>query len=127
MYLLFGPLLQFDISERPFTCLYDLSYILGGVSDFNVAILFLTCLICAWQVFDYFQVSLHEVSPVFYSVETMVSDLILEKNYNYFDLANTLFSVIFLANFSGLLPYSQTITSQLLLTLLISLLLMCAL
>lgn len=54
----------------------------------------------------------------------MVVDLITEKNYNYYDTVNMLFGVVFLANFSGLLPYSQTITSQLLLTITIALILM---
>ena len=124
MFFLFGPLIQFDISERYFTCGYDVSYILGGISDFDIAVIFISFLICFWQVYEYSSSSTNFISPFFYSVESMVVALITEKNYNYFDIVNTLFSVIFLANFSGLLPYSQTITSQLLLTLTIALILM---
>jgi F0F1-type ATP synthase membrane subunit a len=54
----------------------------------------------------------------------MVVDLVSEKNYNLFDLINMLFMAIFLSNFAGLVPYSQTITSQLLLTIILSILMM---
>jgi F0F1-type ATP synthase membrane subunit a len=61
-----------------------------------------------------------------YNVENLVWDLVSEKNYNIFDLVNMLFISIFLANFSGLLPYSQTITSQLIVTIIFSVILMFA-
>lgn len=54
----------------------------------------------------------------------MVLDLVSEKNYNLFDLMNMLFISVFLANFAGLVPYSQTITSQLLVTLILSMIMM---
>ncbi len=38
-FLIYGPLLQFDIAERPFTCVFDLTYLSGGVSDFDLAVL----------------------------------------------------------------------------------------
>lgn len=46
MFFLFGPLIQFDIAERYFTCGYDVSYILGGISDFDIAVVFISFLIC---------------------------------------------------------------------------------
>lgn len=38
-FLLYGPLLQFDIAERPFSCFFDVTYLSGGVSDFDFAVL----------------------------------------------------------------------------------------
>lgn len=49
-----------------------------------------------------------------------MSDLITKNNFNYISVLNTLFTLIFLSNFSGLLPYTQTLTSQLLFTLILS-------
>lgn len=46
MSFLYGPILQFDICERAFTCLYDVTYILGGLSDFDIAVIGLTAVIC---------------------------------------------------------------------------------
>jgi hypothetical protein len=124
MQIFYGPLLQFDISERSFTCTYDIFFLLGAISDFDLAVILVSISICLWQVYEYYNVTTQYTALLFYSVETMVIDLITEKNFNYFDTVNMLFAVIFLSNFSGLLPYSQTVTSQLLLTLIISMILM---
>jgi F-type H+-transporting ATPase subunit a len=51
-------------------------------------------------------------------------DLITVKNFNYISVLTSLFFIIFTSNFSGLLPYTQTVTSQLLFTLVLSFLTM---
>ena len=49
-----------------------------------------------------------------------MQDLITKANFKYSSVLLTIFFVIFSSNFSGLLPYTQTITSQLLFTLILS-------
>ena len=55
-----------------------------------------------------------------FDAELIVIDLIAAKNANYIDLVTLFFSIIFSCNFVGLVPYTQTITSQLLFTLILS-------
>jgi F-type H+-transporting ATPase subunit a len=42
----------------------------------------------------------------------MLIDSVSSKNYNYIILINFFFTTIFICNFAGLFPYSQTITAQ---------------
>lgn len=123
-FLLYGPLLQFDIAERSFTCLYDLTYLIISVSDFDLAVLAIILVFLVYNLSEYYNNQVVLRPSLKYSPESMVIDLISEKNYNVFDLINMVFVSIFLANFSGLIPYSQTITSQLLVTIILSLILM---
>lgn len=83
------------------------------------AAVFLITVVALWQVYSYYNVDIKEESLDF-KQETLMSDLILENNYNYISLLNTFFLAIFLNNFSGLLPYTHTLTSQLFFTLLLS-------
>ena len=65
------------------------------------AAVFLITVVALWQVYSYYNVDIKEESLDF-KQETLMSDLILENNYNYISLLNTFFLAIFLNNFSGI-------------------------
>lgn len=116
----FGPLAQFDLLERAPTCLYDFFPALLGVSEAHEMLFWITACLIGWQIFEFYANTNNEDVVVDFDHEGMVVDLVSVKNFNYTDLITLFFSLIFSCNFAGLLPYTQTITSQLLFTLFLS-------
>jgi len=56
-----------------------------------------------------------------FNLEILIKDLIKKTNYIYIDNIITIFLTIFCSNIIGLLPYTQTLTAQLVCTLFLSL------
>lgn len=124
MFVLFGPLTQFDLVMRASTCFYDLSFLVGGKTILTLALSFLLVLPLVWQIYEYYASDLHYAPVVYFDDEAIVIDLVTNENYNYSDLISLLFAIIFTANVSGLVPYTQTVTSQIIFTLILSSLVM---
>ena len=74
-----------------------------------------------WQVYSFYNVEYKQASLSNFKQEALMLDLITSSNFNYISIITTIFYVIFASNFSGIIPYTQTITSQLLFTLILSL------
>jgi F-type H+-transporting ATPase subunit a len=118
--LLFGPLAQFELLEKNPTCHYDLFFGLFGISEFHDTLFWLTFILLGWQIYEFYhEESLHKQTIDFDS-EVIIIDLVTSKNANYADLVTLFFSLIFSCNFAGLIPYTQTISSQIIFTLMLS-------
>lgn len=119
IFYMFGPLNQFDILERT-TCCYDIFLFLVGQSEFDLAVSNIIFFLICWQCYDYYNTQIKVDNVISFDTELIVIDLINKKNFNYIDFIGGLFVLILFSNLSGLFPYSQTITAQILFTLSIS-------
>jgi len=119
---MFGPLSQFDLLENMPTSCYSIFLLLFGQTELDIAILFITIFLICWQLFEFYNEKTRRDNTLDFDDEIVISDIISKKNYNYNDLVTIYFSIIFSCNLFGLLPYSQTLTAQLLFTLILSLL-----
>jgi ATP synthase subunit 6 len=117
----FAPLLQFDLLEKQPSCDFDFLFPFIGLTEYDNVTVWLWTLIVVWQLYRFYNTDLTTVAFSNFDHRTITMDLITFNNFNYISLITTLFYVIFTTNFSGLLPYTQTITSQLLFTLILSL------
>ncbi len=120
----FGPLAQFDLMEKSPSCWYDTMSVVTGITEFDETVLCLFATVTLWQIFDFYNESSQAESVVDFDDESLVTDLVNKANYNYNDVITTFFSIIFTSNFSGLIPYSQTVTSQMVFTISLSMLTM---
>lgn len=120
----FGPLTQFDILEQNPSCWYDLVPAFTGITEFDETALCLFGTVSLWQVYEFYNDSSNVESVINFDDENLVTDLVSKENYNYNDIITTFFSIIFTANFSGLIPYSQTATSQMVFALVLSMITM---
>ena len=118
--IFYAPLLQFELLEKGPNCDFDVFFPFVGLTEFDDATVWLLGLLGVWQVISFYQATVQVKGNLDFKQETLMSDLITKNNFNYISVLNTLFTLIFLSNFSGLLPYTQTITSQLLFTLILS-------
>jgi len=91
------------------------------VTEFDETALWLFVTVVVWQLFEFYNDSSEADSSLGFDDELLVTDLVARSNYNYMDVITALFSVIFSANFSGLIPYAQTATSQMVFALILSL------
>lgn len=118
--IFFAPLLQFELIEKIPHCGFDYFFPSLGLSEFDSTFLWLLSALGVWTIFEFY----HETNKfkfiLDFKYEHLMSDLIKMGNFNYLTFLAVLFFVIFSSNFSGLLPYTQTITSQLFFTLIIS-------
>jgi len=115
-----GPLSQFELLEKNPTCHYDLFFSFFGISEFHDTLFWLTFILGGWQIYEFYQEESKNKFNLDFDSELIVIDLVTAKNDNYADLVTLFFSMIFSCNFAGLIPYTQTITSQLLFTLVLS-------
>lgn len=106
------------------SCPFDILYPLSGLTLIDRQMFALLCCLLTWQLVSYYQTQLTSTAVLSFQHEALLGDLITRANYNYSSLISTLFVGIFICNFSGLLPYTQTVTSQLLFTLVLSFLVM---
>ncbi len=118
--IFYAPLLQFELLEKEPNCAFDLFFPFFGLTEFDDATVWLLGLLGVWQVISFYKTTVRVKENLDFKQETLMSDLITGNNFNYISVLNTLFTLIFLSNFSGLLPYTQTLTSQLLFTLILS-------
>jgi ATP synthase subunit 6 len=119
---MYGPLAQFDLLENlPSSC-YSILLSFFGQTELDIAILLITGFIIIWQVFEYYNEKIRQDNILDFDDEIVISDIISKKNYNYNEIVTLYFSIIFTCNLFGLLPYSQTLTAQLIFTILLSLL-----
>jgi len=122
--MFFGPLAQFDLLEKVPSCWYDVVPAVVGITEFDETSLYLFLTVSFWQIYDFYNEASTVDSVINFDDETLVTDLVSKVNYNYNDMITTFFSIIFTANFSGLIPYSQTATSQMVFALALSLITM---
>lgn len=122
--MFFGPLAQFDLLEKAPSCWYDVLPAVTGFTEFDETALWLFVTVSLWQIYDFYNESSKVDSVIDFDDETLVTDLVSKANYNYNDMITTFFSIIFTANFSGLIPYSQTATSQMVFALALSMITM---
>lgn len=122
--MFFGPLAQFDLLETVPSCGYNVWTAIIGRTEFDCNSLFLFLTVGFWQIYNFYNESSVVESVIDFDDETLVTDLVSRGNYNYNDMVTTFFSIIFTANFSGLIPYSQTATSQMVFALVLSLITM---
>jgi F-type H+-transporting ATPase subunit a len=118
----FGPLSQFDILEYLPTYSYDFFTWLLGQNEFELQLLILCIFLCGWQVYAYYNELLRSDHIIQFNEEELLVSLINKKNFNYADTITSYFSLIFICNLLGLLPYVTTLTAQFLFTLVLSLL-----
>jgi len=116
--MIFGPLHQFDLNELSPFCAWDLGLI--PIDTFIFIIVIVAGFTSCWQVYEFFfeWVQIHIVD---FDLETLIKDLIKKVNYMYIDNIITIFIIIFCCNIIGLLPYTQTLTAQLICTLFLAL------
>lgn len=119
----FGPLAQFDLLEKAPSSWYNV-WSATGITEFDETALWLFVTVSLWQIYEFYDESSKVDAVIEFDDETLVTDLVSKANYNYNDTITTFFSVIFTANFSGLIPYSQTITSQMVFALSLSMIIM---
>lgn len=96
----------------------------SGFTEFDVNTFYLSLIMGAWQINTFYDNTSFGDTNLDFNQEELISSLINKKNYNYNDLIGLYFCLIFSANFVGLVPYTQTITSQLAVTLFLSMTIM---
>jgi ATP synthase subunit 6 len=116
----FGPLAQFELLDKSPTCVYDIFSFIFGYSESHETLVWLTLILGSWQIFEFYAEEASSFNALDFDPELLITDLNSAKNFNYIEIVTLFFSIIFICNFSGLLPYAQTITSQMLFTLLLS-------
>lgn len=119
--LFFGPLAQFDLVEKVPSCSFDIMPVITGITEFDDTLFFITLMLIFWQTFEYYNETVKADNIIDFDEEMVVVDIVSKKNYNYSDIITIFFSLIFICNFSGLIPYSQTVTAQILFTFVLSL------
>lgn len=122
--MFFGPLAQFDLAEKTPTCSHDILTTITGITEFDDTLFFITAVLALWQTFEYYNETTKVDNVIDFDDETVIMDIVSKKNYNYNDLITAFFAIIFTCNFSGLIPYSQTVTAQMIFTLVLSLITM---
>jgi len=120
----FGPLAQFELVQRPATCSYNVLRVVLGSSELDELLFFITGVLFLFQLFSFYNNTLKVGNPLVVGYESMVKNIIQKKSYNYSDLLSVFFSIIFVSNLSGLIPYSQTVTAQIIFALALSLITM---
>src|ERR1700753_232349 len=114
----FDPLAQFDVLNFQPSCIFNIFSLIFGVTDFIVTIELIFISLIIWIIRTFYQ---RKKCFIFlFSFDTIISALLNKKNYNYRDLFLVAFSIIFIYNISGLIPYVQTVSSQLIVTLFLS-------
>jgi F0F1-type ATP synthase membrane subunit a len=121
MIFFYGPLTQFELLEKNKTCSFDFFSAIFGISEFDVTLIFITIFLFFFQFYTFQNNQIKIFNNISIGFENIIKNIITKKNFNYTDLLITYFSIIFAANITGLIPYSQTITAQILFTLILSL------
>jgi ATP synthase subunit 6 len=116
LFTLCEPLAQFDLIAGFTTCAYDTWPIISGLTDFIFLFQLLLFTLIMWLIFDHYNVQ-QSASILEFDGDIMIINLISKINYNYFDIFLVSFSLIFICNLFGILPYIITITSHLVFTL----------
>jgi ATP synthase subunit 6 len=119
IFSIFGPLNQFDIVERT-TCCYDVFLFLVGQTELDLAVSNILFFLICWQIYEYYNEEIKTDNVVAFDLELIIVDIINKKNFTYIDFIGGVFVLILFSNLSGLFPYSQTISAQLIFTLSIS-------
>jgi ATP synthase subunit 6 len=119
IFSIFGPLNQFDILERT-TCCYDVFLFLVGQTELDLAVSNILFFLICWQIYEYYNEEIKTDNVVAFDLELIIVDIINKKNFTYIDFIGGVFVLILFSNLSGLFPYSQTISAQLIFTLSIS-------
>lgn len=119
--ILQGPLIQFDIFEYNSVCCYNICSWSFLTNEYQTHIILAIILTLLWQIYEYLNYkNFFKRNIINFDEETIVADLISKKNYNYVSIVATFFLIIFFSNISGLLPLTHTLTSQLIFTLVLS-------
>lgn len=114
----FGPLAQFDINILSPTGSQECE--LFPKDNFTFIIFTLLIFLNCQQIYEFF----HETIQFYiidFNIEASLKDLIKKVNQNQIDSCLTIFTVIFSCNTIGLLPYTQTLTAQIICTFFLSL------
>jgi F-type H+-transporting ATPase subunit a len=124
LFNLFGPLAQFELVQRPVTCSYNVLRLALGSSELDELLVFMTITLFLFQLFNFNNRTSRAGNVLSIGYENIVKNIIQKKSYNYTDLLSVFFSIIFVCNLSGLIPYSQTVTAQMVFALVLSLITM---
>ena len=119
---MYGPLAQFDVLENPPVACYSIIDIFFGQTELDMALFLISLFLICWQLFEYYTEKARRDHVLDFDDEIIVSDIISQKNYNYNEFITVYFSIIFACNLFGLLPYSQTVTAQIIFTIFLALL-----
>lgn len=119
--IFFGPLTQFELLENDKTCSFDFFSFIFGISEFDITLVFLTIFLFFFQFYSFQNNQIKVFNNISFGFENIIKNIITKKNFNYLDLLISYFAIIFAGNVTGLIPYSQTITAQILFTLVLSL------
>lgn len=117
----FGPLAQFELAQRQPTCSYHVLRVILGSSELDELLVFMTAILFLFQLFNFNNKTSQKGNVLNIGYESIVKNIIQKKSYNYTDLLSVFFSIIFVCNLSGLVPYSQTVTAQMIFALILSL------
>ena len=113
----FAPLAQFDIIERAPGCCYDIFPLLGRYIEFDTILWLTTAALLYWQWKVCYNTKTTRVYPLIdFDDENIVKDTLNSKNALWKDWSGLLFCLIFFFNFTGMVPYSLTITAQVIMT-----------
>lgn len=104
--------------------MYNVLRIITGTTELDETAVWLFIIIAGWQVYEFYDETEITEKIITFDEETLVTDIVSNENFNFSDIVTTLFSFIFAANFSGLIPYSQTLTSQMVVALSLSMITM---
>lgn len=121
LFQFFGPLAQFELAQRQPTCSYNVLRLVLGSSELDELLIFITATLFLFQLYNFNNKISKAGNVLSIGYENIVKNIIQKKSYNYTDLLSVFFSIIFVCNLSGLIPYSQTVTAQIVFALVLSL------
>jgi F-type H+-transporting ATPase subunit a len=124
LFQFFGPLAQFELVQRQPTCSYNVLRLVLGSSELDELLFFMTAVLFLFQLYNFNNKTSQTGNVLSIGYENIVKNIIQKKSYNYTDLLSVFFSIIFVSNLSGLIPYSQTVTAQMVFALVLSLITM---
>lgn len=116
--MIFGPLTQFDLNILSPSCSQEVE--IFPKDNFTFIIMSILFLLNCYQIYEFFFENI-QVQIIDFNIESLLKDLIKKINQNQIDGCLTIFTVIFCCNTAGLLPYTQTLTAQIICTFFLSL------
>jgi ATP synthase subunit 6 len=120
-----SPIDQFETIQISSTCAYDIIFYIIDKIHINNIFIILICIyfILKWRNFLSTQITL--ISSGFISIdsslELLVISILKNRNRNFIDITIILFSLILFLNCIALIPFVQGLTSQLIFTLILTL------
>lgn len=103
-------------------CCYDVT-IIFILTEFDSYSFIVQFFMYSWLIASYYMVDEKEfIKP--YNDENMVVEIVESKHFGFTEITCTFFSLIFAANMLGMTPYSHTVTSQIMFTIILGMIIM---